>query len=110
LINTFIENRLEGETTTGTQRNEHSSRRKAYRNDHYLRNFLLKYGLIDAVRVPRFDQGGINFMVFDRYERRFHDVDAAGGRLFLNGISALELNRLHWLKEAKLEWLIGQTK
>jgi len=93
LIKTFIENLLEDEITTsaGAQRYERSSMRMAYRNGHYLRNLLTKYGLIDAIRVPRLDHGGIDFKVFDRYERRRHDVDAAIGRLFLNGISTRKL-------------------
>ena len=93
LIKTFIENLLEDEITavTGAQRYERSSNRKAYRNGCYHRNLLTKYGLIDAIRVPRVDHGGIEFNVFDRYERRRHDVDAAIGRLFLNGISTRKL-------------------
>ena len=89
----FIENLLEDEITAiaGAQRYERSSKRKVYRNGHYRRNLVAKHGLIDAIRVPRVDHGGIEFNAFERYERRRHDVDAAIGRLFLNGISTRKL-------------------
>ncbi len=48
---------------------------------------MTRYGVIDGIRVPRADIGGIEFSVFDRYEHRRRDVDAALGRLFLNGVS-----------------------
>lgn len=41
--------------------------------------------------MPRKDKGGIQFSVFDRYERRRRDVDAAIGRLFLTGVSTRKL-------------------
>jgi len=33
------------------------------------------------------DKGGMEFTVFDRYEHRRRDVDAALGQLFLKGIA-----------------------
>jgi len=92
-IKGFIEKLLEDEITAavGALRYERSSERKAYRNGHYQRNLLTKYGLINEIRVPRIDRTGIEFTVFDRYERRRQDVDAAIGRLFLNGVSTRKL-------------------
>ena len=37
------------------------------------------------------ERGGMEFSVFDRYERRRRDVDSAIGRLFLNGVSTRKL-------------------
>lgn len=92
-IKSFIENLLEEELTSklGAFRYERSSGRKAYRNGHYLRNLLTRYGVVDEIRVPRAEKGGMEFSVFDRYEHRRRDVDAALGRLFLNGVSTRKL-------------------
>lgn len=67
LIKTFIENLLEDEITAiaGAQRYERRSKRKTYRNGCYYQNLLTKYGLIDAIRVPRVGHAGIEFNVFD---------------------------------------------
>lgn len=92
-IKSFIENLLEEELTAkvGASRYERNSGRKAYRNGHYLRNLLTRYGVIDEIRVPRAEKGGMAFSIFDRYEHRRRDVDAALGRLFLNGVSTRKL-------------------
>jgi len=92
-IKSFIENLLEEELTTklGASRYERSAGRKAYRNGHYLRGLLTRYGVVDEIRVPRAEKGGMEFNVFDRYEHRRRDVDAALGRLFLNGVSTRKL-------------------
>ena len=92
-IKTFIENLLEDELITepGAGRYERNTKRKAYRNGHYERGLLTKFGLIEGIRVPRMDKGGIEFTVFERYERRRRDVDAAIGQLFLNGRSTRKL-------------------
>jgi len=92
-IRGFIENLLEDELSAalGAGRYERNTKRKAYRNGHYERNLLTKFGHIEDIRVPRMDRGGIEFSVFDRYERRRRDVDAAIGRLFLNGVSTRKL-------------------
>ena len=92
-IKSFIENLLEEELTAklGASRYERASVRKGYRNGHYLRNLLTRYGVVDGIQVPRADKGGLAFSVFDRYEHRRRDVDAALGRLFLNGVSTRKL-------------------
>lgn len=75
----------------GAERYEWKRGRRAYRNGHYTRNLLTRYGLIDDIRVPRPARGGCEFSVFDRYERRRRDLDAAIDRLFLSGISTRKL-------------------
>ena len=92
-IKTFIENLLAEELSAkiGAGHYERTQGRRAYRNGHYLRSLLSKFGLIEDIRVPRMNRGGMEFSVFDRYERRRRDVDAAIGRLFLNGVSTRKL-------------------
>lgn len=92
-IKELIENLLEEELTAklGAERYERTNERRAYRNGHYKRDLLSKYGSIEGIRVPRMDQGGMEFNLFDRYERRRRDVDAVFGQLFLNGVSTRKL-------------------
>ena len=92
-IKTFIENLLREELSAeiGAGRYERAKSRRGYRNGHYMRDLLTRFGPIEKIRVPRMDQGGMEFSVFDRYERRRRDVDAAIGRLFLNGVSTRKL-------------------
>lgn len=89
----FIEKVLEQEFTekVGAEPYERSEKRKGYRNGHYRRDLLSRFGLIEGIRVPRLAEGGMTFSVFDRYEQRRRDVDAAIGRLFLNGVSTRKL-------------------
>jgi hypothetical protein len=95
-IKEFIENLLTEEVTDriGAGRYERSTKRQGYRNGHYFRNLLTKFGPIEDIRVTRLDQGGMEFTVLNRYEHRRRDVDAAIGRLFLNGMSTRELKGL----------------
>jgi putative transposase len=95
-IKGFIENLLTEEVTArvGAGRYERSSKRQGYRNGHYLRDLLTRFGPIEDIRVPRLDQGGLEFTVLNRYEHRRRDVDAAIGRLFLNGVSTRKLKGL----------------
>jgi len=95
-IKGFIENLLTEEVTDriGAERYERSNKRQGYRNGHYFRNLLTRFGPIEDIRVPRLDQGGMEFTVLNRYEHRRRDVDAAIGRLFLNGVSTRKLKGL----------------
>jgi transposase-like protein len=88
-IKGFIENLLTEEVTAriGAGPYERSSQRQGYLNGYYLRNLLTKFGPIEDIQVPRLDQGGMEFAVLNLYEHRRRDVDAAIGRLFLNGVS-----------------------
>ena len=95
-IKGFIESLLEDELSAllGADGYERSPKRKGYRNGHYLRSLLAKFGLIQDIRVPGIDKGGTEFSVFDRYERRRWDVGAAIGRLFINGVSPRKLKSI----------------
>jgi transposase-like protein len=92
-IKSFIENLLEEELNNilGAKRYERNNKRKGYRNGHYERSLLTRYGPIENIQVPRREPGGVEFSVFDRYERRRLDLDAAIGQLFVNGISTRKL-------------------
>lgn len=61
---------------------------------HYLRDLVTRYGLLEDLRVPWMVECPIDFQLFDRYERRRPDVDAAIGRLFLQGVSTGRLRRI----------------
>jgi len=95
-IKEFIESLLTEEVTEriGAARYERNSKRQGYRNGYYLRDLLTKFGPIEDIRVPRLDQGGMEFTAFQRYEHRRRDVDAALGRLFLNGVSTRKLRNI----------------
>jgi transposase-like protein len=96
LIKGLIENLLQDELTekVGAARYGRNPERKGYRNGSYSRDLLTKFGLIEQIRVPRMDRGGMTFSVFDRYEQRRWDVDAAIGRLFIQGVSTRKLKRI----------------
>jgi len=89
----LLENLLEDEVTTRVkaQRYERSPERQGYRGGHYLRDLVTRYGLLENLRVPRLAEGPVDFQLFDKYERRRPDVDAAIGRLFLQGVSTRRL-------------------
>ena len=89
----LLESLLEEGITTKVKakRYERSSQRQGYRGGHYLRDLVTRYGLLDGLRVPRLAEGSMDFQLFDKYERRRPDVDAAIGRLFLQGVSTRRL-------------------
>ncbi len=95
-IKGFIEDLLTEEVTAriGAGHYERSSERQGYRNGHYLRDLLTRFGLVEDIRVPRVTPGGTEFTVFNRYEQRRRDVDAALGRLFLSGVSTRKLKTI----------------
>jgi len=92
-IKSFIENFLrEGLShKLGVSRYERTSSRRGYRNGYSRRDLLTRFRPIERIQVPRIDQGGMEFSVFDRYEWRRRDVDFAIGRLFLDGVSTRKL-------------------
>ena len=71
-IKGFIEDPLTEEVTTqiGAGPYERSSERQGYRNGHYVRDLLTRFGLVEDIRVPRVTPGGTEFTVFHRYEQR----------------------------------------
>ncbi len=73
---------------------ERSRARQRYRNGHYLRDLLTRFGLVKEIRVPRVTPAGGAFTVLTRYEHRRRDVDAAQGRLFLSGVSTRKLKTI----------------
>ncbi|MFQ5853907.1 MAG: IS256 family transposase [Candidatus Binatia bacterium] len=89
----LLENLLEDEVTASVKarKYERSAQRQGYRGGHYLRDLVTRYGLLEGLRVPRIAEGPMDFQLFDKYERRRSDVDAAIGRLFLRGISTRKL-------------------
>lgn len=89
----LLESLLEDEITTKVKAKKHerSPQRQGYRGGHYLRDLVTRYGLLEGLQVPRLAKGGMDFQLFDKYERRRADVDAAIGRLFLQGISTRRL-------------------
>jgi len=92
----LLEGLLEDEVTdkVNARKYERSSRRQGYRGGHYLRDLVTRYGLLEGLRVPRMTEGPMDFQLFDKYERRRPDVDAAIGRLFLQGVSTRRLRRI----------------
>jgi len=92
----LLEGLLEDEVAAkvNARRYERSSRRQGYRGGHYLRDLVTRYGLLEDLRVPRMAEGPVDFQLFDKYERRRPDVDAAIGRLFLQGVSTRRLRRI----------------
>jgi transposase-like protein len=92
----LLEGLLEDEVTgkVNARKYERSSHRQGYRGGHYLRDLVTRYGLLEGLRVPRMAEGPVDFQLFDKYERRRPDVDAAIGRLFLQGVSTRRLRRI----------------
>jgi transposase-like protein len=95
-IKGFIEDLLTEEVTAriGAAPYERSSARQGYRNGHYFRDLLTRFGLVEDIRVPRMTPAGGGFTVLNRYEHRRRDVDAALGRLFLSGVSTRKLKTI----------------
>ncbi len=77
----------------GAKKYERKESRKGYRNGNYLRSLLTRYGMIEDLQVPRIREGSIDFRLFEKYQRRQYEVDAAIGRLFLLGVSTRKLNK-----------------
>lgn len=92
----LLESLLEDEITTKVkaQRYERSPGRKGYRGGHYPGDLVTRYGLLEDLRVPRLAEGTVDFQLFNKYERRRHDVDAAIGRLFLQRVSTRRLRSI----------------
>jgi hypothetical protein len=80
-IKGFMEDLLREEVTDriGAERYERSNQRQRYRNGHYVRDLLTRFGLVEDIRVPRVTPGGTEFTVWHRYEQRRRDVDARPG-------------------------------
>jgi len=94
-LKTFLENLLKEEIAQSIGANKYQRResRKGYRNGKYERSLLTRYGMIDDLNVPRVRDGNIEFRLFEKYQRRQYEVDAAIGRLFLLGVSTRKLKK-----------------
>jgi len=92
----LLEGLLEDEVTAkvNARKYERNSGRQGYRGGHYLRDLVTRYGLLEDLRVPRMAEEPVDFQLFDKYERRRPDVDAAIGRLFLQGVSTRRLRSI----------------
>ena len=88
-LKTLIEDLLEQELTRrlNADKYERTDEREGYRGGHYQRGLTSRFGHIGDLSVPRPAAGPAPFTLFDRYERRRWDVDAAIGRLFVLGVS-----------------------
>ncbi len=91
----FLEELLKEEVaeSIGASRYERRGTRRGYRNGKYERSLLTRYGMIEDLIVPRIREGGIEFRLFEKYQRRQYEVDAAIGRLFLLGVSTRKLKK-----------------
>ena len=78
----------------GAARHERVPDRRGHRNGHYTRDLLTTHGPLPKLRVPRLLEGGVDFTLFDKYQRRQTAVDAAIGQLFLQGVSTRRLKRI----------------
>ena len=92
----LLENLLEDEVTVKVKarRYERSSEGQGYRGGRYPRNLVTHYGLLEGLQVPRLAEGLMDFQLFNKYERRRSDVDAAIGRLFFQGVSTRRLRSI----------------
>jgi putative transposase len=92
----LLEGLLEDEVTAkvNARKYERNSSRQGYRGGHYLRDLVTRYGLLEDLCVPRMAEGPVDFQLFNKYERRRPDVDAAIGRLFLQGVSTRRLRSI----------------
>jgi len=92
LLESLMDDEITGKVKA--KRYERSNQRKGYRGGHYTRSLVTRYGLLEKLMVPRIEEGRTEFQIFDKYERRRADVDAAIGRLFLQGVSTRRLRTI----------------
>jgi len=92
----LLEGVLEDEVTTHVRadRYERTRGRQGHRNGHYTRDLVTTHGPLPKLHVPRLLEGGVEFTLFDKYQRRQAAVDAAIGQLFLQGISTRKLKAI----------------
>jgi transposase-like protein len=95
-LRALLESLLEAEVTArvGAGRYERTERRRGHRNGHYTRDLVTTHGPLPRLRVPRLLEDGVDFTLFDRYQRWQAAVDAAIGQLFLQGVSTRKLKHI----------------
>jgi putative transposase len=65
---------------------ERTPQRRDYRNGHYTRDLGTTVGLIEDLPVPRTREGH-QTQLFDKYQRRRAELDAAISEMFIGGVS-----------------------
>jgi putative transposase len=88
---------IEQRRRVGCGKYKRSPERRDYRNGSRGRSLLTRYGWIEALRVPRVREGGMEFEVLDRYRRRQRVVDRILLEGFLLGHSTRKSVR--WFKK-----------
>lgn len=78
----------------GARPYQRTDERRGYRNRHYRRQLLTRYGEIADLTIPRAEEGGVGFETLGRYQRRQVEIDRILGQLFLAGISTRRLRQL----------------
>ncbi len=64
--------------------------RTDYRNGYYYRNLVTKFGLLCMLEIPRPRNGGLKTKVFQRYQRRFKQINNFIREIFIAGVSTRE--------------------
>lgn len=73
--------RIDQDWRLGCKRYERGGNRRGYRNGHYSRDLLSRYGWIEGLEVPRTRDGSSGSVVFEHYRRRQRSID----RILLEG-------------------------
>ena len=76
-LRALLEGVLEDEVTAhvGAARYERAGARRRHRNGHYTRDLVTTHGPLPKLRVPRLLESGIDFTIFDKYQRRVGGTD-----------------------------------
>lgn len=85
LVETMLE--VEVQDLIGSPHWKHNPTRVSYRNGYYNRGLLTSYGYLARINVPRIREGGVEFKILKRYQRRTKDVDKLILEMFLSGVS-----------------------
>lgn len=85
LIETNLE--VQVQDLIGSRHWVHNPNRNTYRNGYYERGLFTSLGHIAKINVPRIRDGGIDFRIFKKYQRRCRSVDKLLMNMFLSGVS-----------------------
>jgi transposase-like protein len=85
---TILEEEVEG--FCNAERYQRTAGRQDYRNGTYERNLGTTMGVIEELPVPR-TRGGFQTQLFERYQRRMEELDEAICRMFVHGVSTLQV-------------------
>lgn len=73
------------------RRYERSPQRQGNRRGHYARSLATRYPLLEKLQLPPVQEGATDFQHLNTYQPRRSEVDAAIGRLFLEGVNVRTL-------------------